>query len=248
MLQRALESVAAQTLRPSEVFVVNDGDLNDLAGIPDLSRSLDLPMTIVSNNCGRGASGARNTGVAIASHSVIAFLDDDDEWLPQLLAEAIARVGERDLDVVCCDFVGVSADGDVVPGKSAPEQLSPDLFLTGNPGMIGSNLVIRKQCLQEIGGFDETLPSMNDMDLGLRISLHDGFRYEALHLPLVRHHHHGGVRLSIALTKPKADGVRQFYKIHSHRMNSAQRAEYRDRVIRLWGVDELGQRVASIEG
>lgn len=57
------------------------------------------------------------------------------------------------------------------PSKSAPDVLLPELFLTRNPGLGGSNLIIKRSLYRDLGGFDESFPACNDMDFCLRLSL-----------------------------------------------------------------------------
>ena len=174
---------------------------------------------------------------------MLAFLDDDDEWLPAYLETALSIFDEGAVDVVCVDFLRCDPRGVERAGKAAPERLSSDAFLTRNPGLVGSNILIRRGLYREVGGFDETLPSHNDVDLGLRLSLRPGIDYRPLHRSLVRLHEDSERRLSTPRSAAKCHGVRRFYELHGHRMNDAQRAEFRARVIGLWGCDERGRVV-----
>src|SRR5262249_33102841 len=137
-------------------------------------------------------------------------------------------------------FLRCDVEGTERPGKAAPERLDCAAFLTRNPGVIGSNIVIRRQLYCAIGGFDETLPTHNDVDLGLRLSLLPGLGYRPLHRPLVRRHEHPGPRLSTPGSPQKRAGIRRFYELHGHRMDLDQRREFRARSLSLWGFDECG--------
>jgi glycosyltransferase involved in cell wall biosynthesis len=90
-VRRALDSVAAQTLRDFEVIVVDDGSTDDggslVASYPDSRFRL-----ITQANAGPGV--ARNTGIAQAQGDFIASLDADDEWLPTYLEESVRRLEE----------------------------------------------------------------------------------------------------------------------------------------------------------
>ena len=96
LLRRAVASVRAQTLSPTEVIVVDDD--GGVAAAPPLA---DPAVQVVGNDRARGASGARNCGAASARGSVLAFLDDDDAWAPTYLATAVAKLAAERLDVVC---------------------------------------------------------------------------------------------------------------------------------------------------
>jgi hypothetical protein len=111
---------------------------------------------------------------------LMAFLDDDVEWLPSYLAEALLRFELKDLDVIYIDPLRQFDDGIDRAGKLAPDNLAPELFLTRNYGLIGSNIIIKRSFYCEIGGFDESLPTGNDRDFGLQLSLRSKVNYERL--------------------------------------------------------------------
>jgi len=227
LLERALRSIAAQTVIPAEIIVVEDTDESRGAAARRAVNNYGLDKVIVvGNSRAKGVSGARNTGAELGTGELLAFLDDDDEWLPDYLSNALARFNSRQLDMVCADLVYHFDDGTERPGKNAPDRLAPDLFLTRNPGLIGSNLIIRRSVYRKIGGFDEGLPSSEDMDFGIRVSLVGGVRYEPLRQRLVRHYQHSGPRLSLPEGEAMRAGVRRFYELHGHRMTAAQREEF----------------------
>jgi len=244
LLQRALRSIVAQQCPVAEIIVVDDGDslavtrqAVEQCGIPHL-----LNVLVVANARTKGASGARNTGAALSTGELLAFLDDDDEWLPSYLCAALAQVDAQGLDLVCTDLLYRFEDGTERPGKSAADHLAAELFLTDNPGLIGSNVIIRRSLYLALGGFDESLPTSEDMDFGIRLSLYDGVRYQPLRQRLVRHYQHTGPRLCTSHSELMWQGIRRFYQLHEHRMSSAQRQEFSRNVRYLWGLDELSLR------
>lgn len=242
LLARALRSVAAQDTPPAEVVVVNDGDPRHTSAAHDAGRAFGIAaLTVSPNRRAKGASGARNSGAALASGDVLAFLDDDDEWAPSYLREVIQRWDSASVDVVCTDLVLRFDDGTERPGKGAPNELVASQFLTRNPGLIGSNLVIHRALYVAVGGFDESMQGPEDMDFGLRLSLHGGVRYAPLHRPLVIHHQHREARLCMPRGEAMRAGIRRFYELHGQRMTEAQREDFRRRVGRLWGIDEYGR-------
>jgi glycosyltransferase involved in cell wall biosynthesis len=236
LLARALASVRAQSLAPAEIVVVDDG--GDAAARPACGAA---GARLVANTHARGPSGARNCGAALARGIWLAFLDDDDEWLPPYLATALAHLAAEGLDVLCADLLYHYEDGTEQPGKSAPAALAAADFLIRNPGLIGSNLVIRRATFAALGGFDESLLAAEDMDLGIRLSLQPGVRYAPLRERLVRHHHHAGPRLCTPHGDAMRAGIRRFFALHGPRMDATQRAQFHRQVRTLWGFDELGR-------
>lgn len=241
-LGRALRSVLAQRHQPFEIVVVNDGrqrSIEEIGANPNGTR--DPAIRIVVNSRAAGASGARNQGAEVAQGSWLAFLDDDDEWLPEYLAQAVDRMIASDLDAICTDLAFEWLVGSGKPGKPACEVLAPEEFLTRNPGLVGSNLIIRRSLFLDLGGFDESLPFAEDMDFGLRLALRGGVRYQPLHLPLVRAYQHGSARLCTPGSDVVRTGIRRFFELHSHRMTEAQQTDYDNRMRRLWGFTGSGQ-------
>jgi GT2 family glycosyltransferase len=155
----AVESLRHQTHRPAEIILVSDHNLELLSraevAFPD--------VRTVANSGPRGLSGARNTGVALATGDVIAFLDDD--------AAADPRWAERLLDAYSDEQV-VGVGGAVVPEWRAPRpSWFPDEFLwvvgcsyeglprtradVRNP--IGANMSFRRDVFGAVGGFDSAI-------------------------------------------------------------------------------------------
>lgn len=242
LLERALRSIAAQKVIPAEVIVVDDAGEGHVNATRQAVENCSLnSVLVVTNAHTKGASGARNTGAVLSTGELLAFLDDDDEWLPCYLSEALASFGLYRLDMVCTDLLYRFDDGSERPGKSAPERLAPELFLTTNPGLIGSNFIIRRSLYRQLGGFDESLRTLEDMDFGFRLSLCSEIRYEPLQRRLVRHYQHSGPRLCTPQAKAMRAGVRQFYNLYAPRMTQMQREAFRASVRRLWGIDERGR-------
>ena len=239
LLRRAVASVRAQTLTPAEIIVVDDGGV---AAAPSL---VGPAVHVMKNDRARGASGARNCGAASARGSVLAFLDDDDAWAPTYLATAVAKLAAERLDVVCTDLWYRYDDGRELPGKSAMETLVLDDFLVRNPGLVGSNLLIRAAAYRAVGGFNESLVAATDMDFGVRLSLHAGIRYAPLRQRLVCHYQHDGPRLCMRHGTAMYAGIHRFYALHGHRMTAAQREEFRARMQMLWGIDDLDRDLGA---
>ena len=100
LLMRALASVFRQTWRELEVIVVVDGPDPDTVAI---LQTIDDPrLRVIINPCSLTAAGARNAGMDHANGEWIAFLDDDDEWLPQKLAKQMAYAADRGPVLITC--------------------------------------------------------------------------------------------------------------------------------------------------
>lgn len=167
----ALDSVFAQTFTDYEVIVVNDGspDTSKLeqALAPYMSRIVYLKQE------NRGVSAARNTGIVAARGSLIAFLDGDDVWLPNYLEVQVKRIqADPTIDVLYPNvlmFGGPSEAGEefmtICPsnGEVTFERL---LLQECN---VSNCSIARKETLVRAGMFDESLRSVEDFDLWLRV-------------------------------------------------------------------------------
>lgn len=99
-IERALSSIAAQTVQPLEIIVVDDGSTDDG---PERVRNIHDQKIVLMSQENRGPGAARNSGLARAAGKYVAFLDADDEWFPTFLEEGTALLEDHraGVTVVC---------------------------------------------------------------------------------------------------------------------------------------------------
>lgn len=169
MLKRAVESVLAQTYQDLELVIVDDGSTDDTDEV--IASFQDPRIRVLRHQKARGASAARNTGIAHSNGELIAFLDDDDEWLPTKLEkqEPVLMQAPKTVGLVYCwmDYF----KGDKLIREHHPElrghvfsQVLDRQRLGGCP-----TLLVRRQVVDDVGGFDESLPRGNDGDFIRRV-------------------------------------------------------------------------------
>lgn len=231
-LARALSSVAAQTLQPQAVLVVVDGDEATRRAVA--ARLRDSVDRVLHTGSRRGVSAARNLGARAATTPMLAFLDDDDRWKPSHLERAFAE-GE-DVDIVLSAFEKHNAEG-VHLEKVPPPRLRAEDFFTRNPGLRGSNLVVRAEVFARVGGFDEGFPSFNDVDFGARVFALPGLRYRAVSAPTVEYYAHQGDRLSKRGAATVAPGLRAFLTRYGAAMSESQLDLAVQRAMQHWGIN-----------
>lgn len=168
-VRRAIESVLAQTCQDFEIVVVDDGSSD---GTVEAIAAFDDPrITIVRHSQRRGGSAARNTGIHASSAEYVAFLDSDDEWLPTKLERQLDRFARSDARValVYTGMESVYADGSCIVYPARESSDLSRVLLTDN--VIGGTSVgmVRRRALDAIGGFDDSLPASQEMDLWLRL-------------------------------------------------------------------------------
>ncbi len=171
LLKRAIQSVLAQTYRNFELIVVSDGSTDNT---DEIVASFDDPRLVFLKHAQpRGASAARNTGIQASRGDYIAFLDDDDEWLPEKLEKQVQYI--RNLPE-CVGMVYCWMDyyqGKEVVSEHHP-QLRGNIFehvLDGQPIGGAPTLLVRRTVVEKLGGFDESLPRGNDGDFIRRVCL-----------------------------------------------------------------------------
>ncbi|WP_440708398.1 glycosyltransferase family 2 protein [Herbiconiux sp. YIM B11900] len=214
-LREALESVFRQTTLPAEIVVVSD--LEDDA-TAELCRSLaddvPIPVLYVVNAGGSGASSSRNLGAARATGDVLAFLDDDDKWEPGYLAAASAILESSAADGVAT-WIQMFRGEEVAPGLRIAPGLPAAATASENPGVTGSNFLVRRRAFDQIGGFDVELPVKNDGDFFFRFLL-AGLSYAVNPESLVLQRKHAGGQLT-GRTAFRAAGLEKY--LQKHRAN-----------------------------
>ena len=172
-LDRALKSIAAQTLRPREVFVIDDGSRDGTWDVANRANAeLDVLAIAALQQPHEGAGAARNRGVANATGKYVAFLDADDEWLPEKLEHSLEMIRRQRLSFFCHEVTIFEEDGrrrvtDCVGSRERDDDAFVAQFLRGF--VATSTVVVERALILNAGGFDPSLPSGQDYDLWLGI-------------------------------------------------------------------------------
>jgi len=197
-----IKSVQAQTLQPLEILIVNDCSAESprryLDRYRDICTVIDLPVNV-------GLAGARNAGIQAARGRFIAFLDDDDLWLPRKL-----EVQRRYLDqhpecsVVCSAVWGFfSHKPDELWTSLGSKPLTLAQALTHDIWVVIPTLMIRSETVRAVGGFDPSFRFNEDRDFIIRLAA-AGYKIEGIPEALARVRREGHDRLT-------AQHVRMFY-------------------------------------
>lgn len=182
-ISRAIKSVLNQTYKDFELIVVDDGSTDNTERV--LRRFSDERIYYTKHKVNKGAAAARNTGLKLAKGELIAFQDSDDEWLPHKLQrqiEVFKKLPPR-IGVVYSNMKPIAGDGVCTSWEAV--RVMPDdgivyrQFLLNFRGLrlqIGTSM-IRGECFENVGGFDERLPRFIDIELFIRISKYYYFYY-----------------------------------------------------------------------
>lgn len=169
-LGQAIESVMNQTYRDVEIIVVDDGSTDETSQIMD-KYGANVHYIRQDN---RGMSAARNRAIDSSSGELIALLDADDWWEPTKLEEQVSTLAQDpDVCLVYSDLKVVHDDGSITPSflSSRPMAASGYIFdqLLENCFILPSTVLLWRTCLDQVGMFDETMRSHEDIDLWLRM-------------------------------------------------------------------------------
>jgi glycosyltransferase involved in cell wall biosynthesis len=172
MLREALSSVAAQRGSSFEVLVVDDGSTDgtwqDLSG-HDLSAHFADIRAVRTER--RGPAAARNRGIALARGRLIAFLDSDDLWMPEKLARQSLFMRNNPDCLISQTGETWMRDGRSVNPGQRHRKRPGDIFIDSLRTCLisPSAAILRRELLDEVGGFDEDMAACEDYDLWLRI-------------------------------------------------------------------------------
>jgi len=190
MLGTAISSVLAQTYQNIEIIVVDDASQDDTQEVVNSFNKKRIRYLRHDRN--KGEAAARNTGIQNISGDYIAFLDDDDEWLPDklMLQMQVLQNTTRKTGLIYCGFLVVDKDSHKVLRQRMPSNNGNvhDALMKCNFIAAPSTVIIRKECIKKIGLFDEKIAYGLDYDMWIRISKQYHFDYVGQ--PLVKYHIH----------------------------------------------------------
>lgn len=179
-IQQTLESVFNQTFTDFELIIIDDGSQDSTLEVINGIRDPRLKVFSYPN---AGVSESRNRGLELATGEYIAFLDADDLWTPDKLEAQLKALQENPKAAVAyswSDWIDESsqflrAGGHITVNGNAYAKLLLRDFVES-----GSNPLIRRQALAEVGGFDRSVTPAEDWDMWLRLAA----RYEFVAVPL----------------------------------------------------------------
>jgi glycosyltransferase involved in cell wall biosynthesis len=171
-LPGAIQSVLDQTFRDFEMIVVDDGSTDDTAEV--IKPFFADPRFRYIHQRNRGLAAARNTGIKHTEGELVAFLDADDLWLPEKLEEEVRIIdrGGPEVRLVYCFFQYIDQGGNILETVTEHPIKNPtykDLLYCNWVLGSSSAVLIRKKAFDEVGLFDESLRSLEDIDMWIRI-------------------------------------------------------------------------------
>lgn len=189
-LPETIGSVLAQTFTALEVIVVDDGSIDDTREV--VARECDPRVRYVWQE-NAGLSAARNRGIREARMPFVAFLDADDRWEPEFLAEAIRRFDElgKSFALIGGNTARIDPNGKPIASRQIKPEADReftvrDFVLRNRP--LSSSAVARRAIFEECGFFDTTLTSSEDRDMWIRIAMRRRVWFLGRQLASIRRH------------------------------------------------------------
>lgn len=216
-IRTAVQSALAQTYASLEVIVVDDGSTDRTGAI---AQGFGKQVHYVWQG-NQGVAAARNTGIELARGELIAFLDADDEWLPdKTTTQVTALLADGAIAAFTATrYVDEMSGHEWI--ESCPAQPDVVQALLVSSAIVGppSAALVRRQALRDVGGFDRQLSQSADWDMWLRLAMIG--RFSVTDEPLVRYRVHN-TNMSRDARLLEADTLRVFRKFFA----SADGARY----------------------
>lgn len=178
LLKRAVQSVYDQTYQYIELIVVDDASTD---GTKEYCSSQPFRYIHIPKEESRGGNHARNLGVQAAKGYYVAFLDDDDAWLPEKIEKQVQLIeskdcelvhGGRRLELVRGDSVSFV---DTLPSPNDWGDMSRKILLT--ICTTTTNILAKRQAIIDVGMFDESLKFWQEYELTIRLAQRKPFYY-----------------------------------------------------------------------
>jgi glycosyltransferase involved in cell wall biosynthesis len=234
LVVRAIRSVYSQTCPPHQVIVVDDASQPPLVLPADLAGGR---TRLIRNERSTGGAAARNTGLREAATEIVAFLDDDDEWLPEKMEIQLAWLRDHpDASLVTCGHLRCEAGQEYL--EVFTQEFVERYHQYDNFFGSFSYLVVRRggsyrPLENELGPparflLDPALPALQDWDFALRITRYSTFG--VIEQPLVKYYAHDLPRI----TNRRGNhlrGLRRCYLNHQYYVSRDARRWLLGRVI-----------------
>lgn len=189
----AVNSVLNQSFQDFEIIITDDCSTDETVRIVQELAGCDPRIKLFRHKRNMGAQAARNTGTSNATGQYIAFLDSDDEWLPERLRLGFEVVDRESVLVV--HSAGTKCQGEHFrPQEIMPIQGNIYADVLADPGPMFQGLLVKKECLERIDGLDESIISWQEWDTVIRLAREFEFGYVSV--PCFVWHRHDGATIS----------------------------------------------------
>jgi glycosyltransferase involved in cell wall biosynthesis len=173
---RALKSVLSQTYQHFEIIIADDASTDETKRCVEAIADARMTFLESAEKSNQGPAATRNRALARANGKYVAFLDSDDEWLPEKLDKQVCFLESRPrCSLVVANAYDISPDGEIVEAEfeSTPAVSGPDAWRTllKYSFIETSSVMTPLNLVREVGGFDPKLLVSQDQDLWIRLAV-----------------------------------------------------------------------------
>lgn len=237
IIHRAINSVVDQTYKDWELIVVDDSpqDWPMRCEVADTvnSFSKEYRVKYIANESNSGACYSRNVGLEEAAGEYIAYLDDDDEWIPEKLEKQVEALEQSSDDVALVygpyfEVNEETKEQKLIEVPILTGALYEELMKQGNffGGM--SMPLMRTKCVIDVGGFDELMQAVQDMDLWLRIT--KKYLVTSISIPLIKYYVYAGEKISNNPQK-KIAGLKRLNEKNKEYLSKNRQVKWRKNMV-----------------
>lgn len=226
-VKRAIDSVLNQSYRKIEILVIDDnGESNEYS--EEISKNLKEIERVkyIKNETNIGAQKSRNKGIKNSSGEFVAFLDDDDTWENKKIEKQLQCFG-KNVGLVFCNGYRINENYNPpykeIYHKNMKEKVKFEELLFEDYIGTTSQAIIRKECLNKTGLFDESLPARQDYEMWIRVSKF--YDVIGVNEPLFNHFIHKGEQISKS-GKKALIGYTTIYNKYKENYDKDNKAKY----------------------
>ena len=200
-IERAVRSVLNQKITPTFIIIVDAGsDNDDSQRVKKIAESYPFISIVTQDH--KGSATAKNRGALESITKYIAFLEADDEWLPEHTSNLVKVISKNnDADFYCTPYIVNSPMGKLKPHVELPESFNGILsnfvktFSSGYGLIHTSSICFRRSFFLKVGGFPESVHNEKDIYLWLRCGLEGSCaaynsRSVLVHKDIINNKHH----------------------------------------------------------
>lgn len=236
-LEVTLRSIAAQTYENMEVIVVNDAgeSVDDIVAHFPRVRVIDRPQN-------GSIAATRNDGIRAAAGVYVAFIDDDDAFFPEHVAELVEALERSGGSFARSDAVTRYVESDSAGGRRTfCYKMEMDLYASLSDLYVNNHfncmvVMVRREAFERCGFFDESLPSTEDYEMWLRLST----QYPIVHVARVTGEYTRLTDRSTMTHRLKDRRIKSFTQIYSSHRVSRPALEARRKATLDWWVERDG--------
>lgn len=189
-VRQCVESFVTHDYRNLEIIVVDDGSTD---ASPEILKSFGDKITYIRQE-NKGPSSAINTGIKASKGEFISWFGSDDICLPGRIKIQVKKLLEdQSISVVYSDYILIDPNGDEIEVVNVPhppvEQFTRSLLMRNF--INGSTVLMRRECLEKVGYYDESLRADPDGEMWFRLLKH-GYKFAHIPKPLVKYRWHPG--------------------------------------------------------